>query len=678
MNKKEEALHRGKQTLNKLLGQFEDSPVETALRRWATTGIIFAVLLTGFMGALSWQSARRAARDADWVTHTHAVQTTLQAAIGHAVDVETGSRGFAVTGEESFLQPYWDGQRALTQDLETLRYLTADNATQQRRLDTLDSQMIVRMESARRIVDEKRNTGAAPSTSEFLEGKRWMDAMRATVAEMQSEEAKLLVQREERAQAARRLTQIVTLSGALAGVTFLVFAGFTIRREINHGVQIRGQLRVLNANLEQLVEQRTAALAGQAEELSRQADELIHSQQALQTQTILLQSVLDSTAEGLIATDENGKFILWNPAAQTILDRGAEDFPPERWAELYRIYRPDTLTPLHTDELPLVRAMRGEACVVDMFARRVGRADGVWIEGRGNPIRDKDGRVRGGVVAMRDVTQKRADDLEIRKLNDELEQRVVERTEQLQSANKELEAFTYSVSHDLRAPLRHISGFSKLLTEEYGSTLPPDAQHHLQRIQEGTRRMGMLVDDLLNLARLGRRELSLQVSGLKSVVDEVIAELAYECEGRQIDWKIGALPFTECDPGLMKQVFQNLISNALKFTRPRSPAVIEVGQQNENGDSVLFVRDNGVGFNMKYADKLFGVFQRLHRAEDFEGTGVGLATVQRIVQKHGGRIWVEAELDKGATLYFTLGASESAEFKSKAATAGGNDESTRA
>jgi light-regulated signal transduction histidine kinase (bacteriophytochrome) len=157
---------------------------------------------------------------------------------------------------------------------------------------------------------------------------------------------------------------------------------------------------------------------------------------------------------------------------------------------------------------------------------------------------------------------------------------------------------------------------------------------------------------------------------LKSVVDEVIAELAPDCENRQIEWKIGNLPFVECDPALMKQVFLNLLSNAVKFTRPRPQAVIEVGQKDENGSSVVFVRDNGVGFNMKYADKLFGVFQRLHRAEDFEGTGVGLATAQRIIQKHGGHIWGKAELDKGATFYFTLGASEKLELKTKAAGVG--------
>jgi light-regulated signal transduction histidine kinase (bacteriophytochrome) len=210
-----------------------------------------------------------------------------------------------------------------------------------------------------------------------------------------------------------------------------------------------------------------------------------------------------------------------------------------------------------------------------------------------------------------------------------------------------------------------------MLMEEFGATLDPTAQHYLDRIQSGTQKMGLLVDELLNLARVGRHALSLKPSRLNSLVAEVIAILQPESEGREVEWNIADLPETECDPVLTKQVFQNLLANALKFTRPRARAVIEVSCKNENGQPVFMVRDNGLGFSMKYVDKLFGVFQRLHRAEDFEGTGIGLATVQRIVHKHGGRVWAEGELEKGATFYFTLSVGKEVAARSNGATAGG-------
>lgn len=250
----------------------------------------------------------------------------------------------------------------------------------------------------------------------------------------------------------------------------------------------------------------------------------------------------------------------------------------------------------------------------------------------------------------RQAEQRKADEREIRDLNNSLEERVIQRTSELESANKELEAFTYSVSHDLRAPLRHIVGFSKMLGETCGSSLSQEGRHYLQRIEDGTQRMGMLVDDLLKLTRIGRHELKVQVTNLDSIVKDVIADLALDTETRVIEWKVSSLPSVKGDPALIKVVFQNLLGNAVKYTRTRAKAVIEIG----GGQSALYIRDNGVGFDMKYADKLFGAFQRLHRSEEFEGTGIGLAIVQRVVQKHGGHIWAQAEPDKGATFYLSF------------------------
>ncbi len=415
------------------------------------------------------------------------------------------------------------------------------------------------------------------------------------------------------------------------------------------------------------------ALAMQAEELARQAEELARSRRALEAQTQTLQSVLGSMGEGLIAIDTQGKFLLWNAAAEKMLGRAEGSLATEEWPERFGLYLPDTVTPFPSSQLPVVRALNGEVSASEMFVRNSALPEGAWIEVSGCPRIDNAGMTCGGVVALRNITQRKADEREIRKLNDELEHRVAERTAQLAAANKELEAFSYSVSHDLRAPLRHISGFSQMLMEEFGSTLEPGAQHYLDRIQAGAQKMGLLVDELLNLARLGRHAIRRQVTRLTPIVGEVLAILHSECEGRQVEWVIADLPAVECDPVLVKQVFQNLLANALKFTRPRAHALIEVShkENEEDGQPVFMVRDNGIGFNMKYVDKLFGVFQRLHRTEDFEGTGIGLATVQRIVHKHGGRVWAKGELDKGAAFYFTLGVGKQAGSKTYRATAGG-------
>jgi len=263
----------------------------------------------------------------------------------------------------------------------------------------------------------------------------------------------------------------------------------------------------------------------------------------------------------------------------------------------------------------------------------------------------------GAVVALltQKVTLRKREREELRRINETLEQRVLARTAELDSTNKELEAFSYSVAHDLRAPLRHMDGFIRLLKKHSWASLDERNQRYLGIISDSARQMGLLIDDLLAFSRVGRAELQLLPVSLQQLVQEAMQELREETQGRDIAWKISPLPDVLADRSMMRLVMINLLANAVKFTGKRERAEIEVGASSNEADGiVVFVRDNGVGFDMEYSDKLFGVFQRLHPAEEYEGTGIGLANVQRIIHRHKGRTWARGEVDQGATFYFSL------------------------
>jgi PAS domain S-box-containing protein len=1032
-----------------------DVPIEGVLRRRVTGGVIGAVLLTVFLSFVSWRSARRAHQDAYWVSHTYEVMATIQATSRDVLETETSARAFALSGQEPFLAHYRTARETVFVDEDALRHLTADNPSQQRRLDVLEPQVRTVLEFAESIIAKRGKLGASVAGSDALEMEGLSDAVCATTRDMHAEETRLLSQRTERAAMGQRLARIIAIVGVFLKVGSWILAFLVIIREIGFSARAQSQLNSLNAELEQRVKERTASLQSEiadrlrtqekaerlsavvessddaiiiisktlqgtitawnrgaekvfgyssaeavgqpmsmilppecAEEesnilervsrgdsvhhfdtvrvrkdgkkidvsvtispvidssgtivgaskiarditeskrteaalreseanfanllnlapqfvwvcsneglniyfnerwfkytgltpeqsygkgwntpfhpddketawahwnratataepytvesrlraadgsyrwflmrgepvrgaagevvkwfgtctdiddmkqaeaalresedsfqamangipqlahmagpdgafrwynqrwyqytgttpeqmegwgwqsvidpamlpkvmkrwqasiatgepfdmefplrgadgtfrtflnrvmplkdsegrvvrwfgtntdiserkeaqelLAAQAQELSVSREALEAQTRMFKLVLDSMGEGLIAADRDGHFLIWNDSAKKLMGRDASDLPTEQWTPHYQVFLSDGITPCPPDRLPLVRALRGESVQVEMMVQQPGCAEGVFLEVSARPLKDDHDNLGGGVAVLRDVTERKNAEREIQALNQTLETRVIERTAELKLANKELEAFTYSVSHDLRAPIRHISGFAKILIEKFRSSLPAEAHEHLQLIVQAAHRMGQMVDEMLKLARLGRQGLTVKVTGLSSMVEDVITLLAPETEGRQVEWKIGQLPFVECDPILMPQVFQNLISNALKYSRPRSTAVIEIGQTEKEGEKVIFVKDNGVGFDMKYSDKLFGVFQRLHVAEEFEGNGIGLATVDRIVKKHGGRVWVEAELDRGATFFFTLGTAEHSVPDKALATAGGS------
>lgn len=275
--------------------------------------------------------------------------------------------------------------------------------------------------------------------------------------------------------------------------------------------------------------------------------------------------------------------------------------------------------------------------------------DTAWFELSIQPDPD------GIAVLSVDVTERKRAEAKIRQLNNDLERRVAERTAELQIANEELEAFSYSVSHDLRAPLRAVDGFAQAVVEDCAEVLPDDGKRYLQTIRRAAQKMGVLIDDLLKFSRLSRQSLTLRKVSAASLVESVVQEMREAGSECVTEFRVGELPDCWGDPALLRQVWVNLLANAVKYSRKRTAPVVEIGSTSKEGETVYHVRDNGAGFDMQYAGKLFGVFQRLHRVEDYEGTGVGLAIVQRIVHRHGGRIWADAVPDRGATFSFTLG-----------------------
>jgi PAS domain S-box-containing protein len=370
-------------------------------------------------------------------------------------------------------------------------------------------------------------------------------------------------------------------------------------------------------------------------------------------------AILNSAIDCVVAMDREGLITEFNRAAEATFGHRREDVIGK---PLVETIIPPSLRAAHRNGLEHFLAT-GEARVLGSRIELTGmRADGTefpvevaiaLVEGSDPPLFT--GHIRDSTKRKQREAEAEARAEEVLRLNEELERRVTERTEELEASNRELEAFSYSVSHDLRAPLRAIDGFSKILVNEFGTSLPARALEYLAIVREGAQQMGRLIDDLLAFARMGRQPLVRREVDTAGLVRRSLDQLHGEREGREVEVRIGDLPISLADPAMLQQVYVNLLANALKFTRTRSPAVVEVGTTTAGDHRAFFVKDNGVGFDMRYADKLFGVFQRMHRAEDYEGTGVGLAIVQRVIHRHGGRVWADAEPDQGATFFFTLG-----------------------
>ena len=354
-------------------------------------------------------------------------------------------------------------------------------------------------------------------------------------------------------------------------------------------------------------------------------------------------SLLNLTHDSIFVRNMDFIITYWNLGAQELYGWTPEDAFGKNSNQLLQTVFPAPLEDIHAE---LLRAGRWEG----ELKRTTARGTTVVVAARYALRRDEQARPVAILETSNDITQRKRREEEIQRLNQELAKGSME----LEAINKELEAFAYSVSHDLRAPLRHVAGFTELLQKRVSSVVDEKSNRYLAMILDSAKRMGNLIDDLLAFSRIGRAETQKTLFSLTQLVREAVAEVRQDAEGRSIAWKVGALPDFYGDRSMLRLVLINLISNAVKFTRTRAQAEIEIGCADGNSDDlVVFVRDNGVGFDMKYVNKLFGVFQRLHDSDAFEGTGIGLATAQRIIHRHGGKIWAEGVVDGGATFYFS-------------------------
>lgn len=396
-------------------------------------------------------------------------------------------------------------------------------------------------------------------------------------------------------------------------------------------------LRELNLTLEERVADRTLDVTRAAEAL-RDNDER-------------MRLVLNTALDAVITADSSGRITSWNKEAEKMFGWTEAEITGRRLVD--KII-PVPLREAHERGMKHFLATN-EGPVLNKRIEITGlRRDGQVfpIELAITPIRVGDDLVFSAFI--RDITERKKSQDAIRELNEELEQRVTQRTNQLEQVNKELEAFSYSVSHDLRAPLRHIAGYVELVQEELGPSLEPQPRRHLNTIRSAAGQMGTLIDDLLNFSRMGRVEMKREQVDMGSLAREAVALTESETTGRDIQWEIAELPQVNGDRALLKQVFVNLIANAAKYTRHRERAEIRIDCRCLDQEAEFRVQDNGAGFEMQYVHKLFGVFQRLHSVDEFEGTGIGLANVRRIVVRHGGRTWAEGKPGAGATIYFTL------------------------
>jgi signal transduction histidine kinase len=561
-------------------------------------GFAAAVALLLASGVASYRSTRTLGESGGEVARAHEVQTAASDLRAQLSAAESARRGYVLTGHARFEQAFRAAEAAARRRQQQLAGALAPG-----RQAELARLLDVRIAMLRETIALRRTQpdAVAVQAARTGDGQTVSEAVHRVLDELDRDQRGRVAAAEANARRSAQQATRVALGGSLIAV--LLFAATSVA-------------------------------------LWREADGRRHAQQALRRSEHLMRRVLSCLPHAAVVLfDRDLRYLLagGESLAATGLSREMLEGRTVREA-----------LPSLADQLePVYRAaLAGQESTFDVeYGGRV-------FATRAVPVREPDESIVGGMVLAMDVTDARRSEEVILRLNADLEQSVAELTQ----ANQELEAFSYSVSHDLRAPLRHVSGFVDLLRRSSHDRLDEKGQRQLDTIARAARNMGQLIDDLLAFSRVSRTRLRREPVDMGFLAREVVQPMRVEVEGRVVDWVIGELPRVTGDPSLLRIVLTNLISNAVKYTRTRPRGHIEVGSVagGADGQGVIYVRDNGVGFDMEYAGKLFGVFQRLHRAEEFEGTGIGLATVRRIVNRHGGHAWASGQLDEGATFYFSL------------------------
>jgi len=532
--------------------------------------------------------------DENQVIHSYQVITNINVLISDLENIETSIRGYVITGQDIFLEPYNTYLPDIDKTFKNLQKLTIDNPIQQQRLSVVEPLITAKLSNAKEDMLARTNSGfnAAQTLVSNTKGKQIMDSIRVIVIDMQTEESRLLQLRTDDLIKINATAGMVIIWGSIIGLIFYLLVNYIISKfVIGEIVQ------------KPLLEKEKRAL-------------------------FYARSLLEASLDPLVTINSDGKITDVNEAVVKVTGISRDllintDFSeyftdPEKAKEGYeKVFKFGFII-----DYPLtIKSKEGNLTDVIYNA---------------SLYKDEKGNVLGVFAAARDYTvAKRA-------------------KEEALKASKEMEAFSYSVSHDLRAPLRAIDGFTQILVEDHSEKLDDEGKRVAGIIRASTVQMGKLIDDLLSFSRLGRQAITKNIVAMSTLVNDIINELKKTAPKRDIEFIVKDIPNAMADVDMMRVALTNLLANAFKFTSKKTKAVIEIGSKNENNTITYYIKDNGVGFDMKYIDKLFGVFQRLHSTEDFEGTGIGLSNVKRVIERHGGKVWAESKVGEGATFYFTL------------------------